>query len=241
MKDVEKVFEDLITELKNTSGVVGLFLGGSRGKGFQSEESDYDLYVLVKDSELKRLKRIYPRVHHPKIELMVKSVREFHSYASWNSPAAFERYTFAHVQPIFDKSGRLSKMLIEKSEIPKKEAREFTVNSLDAYVNAGYRSIKYFKAGNNLGARLEAIESVRYMLDTLFAIERRPRPYYGYLENEIKRFPLKIAPRNLIKIVYKLIEKPDLKIQRDTLKQMEQIAREKDLGFVFDLWSKHMF
>ncbi|MCO6716866.1 hypothetical protein KQH23_31045, partial [Streptomyces sp. CHB19.2] len=61
---------------------------------------------------------------------------------------------------------------------------------LDAYANSLYRSVKNDRDGHALAARLDAADSVRFLLELLFALDRRPRPYNKYLAWELARFPL---------------------------------------------------
>ena len=64
MKNSESIFNHLREEAENDPNVIGFFLGGSRGKGFVTEHSDYDVYIIVKDgflkSYMKLLKEKFP-------------------------------------------------------------------------------------------------------------------------------------------------------------------------------------
>ncbi|WP_220447599.1 hypothetical protein [Nonomuraea diastatica] len=44
--------------------------------------------------------------------------------------------------------------------------------------------------GHSLATRLDAADSIRFLLELLFAMDRRPRPYNKYLEWELTRHPL---------------------------------------------------
>lgn len=46
---VESDFDDLLTALSRESAVVGVLIGGGRGKGLATEHSDWDVYVFVQD------------------------------------------------------------------------------------------------------------------------------------------------------------------------------------------------
>jgi hypothetical protein len=60
--------------------------------------------------------------------------------------------------------------------------REFVRGHLDGYINQVYRSLKCYRDGRAAGARLEAADSVRPMLDVMFGLHGRLRPYCKYLE-----------------------------------------------------------
>jgi len=47
-KSSEK-FNQLLERAKADNNIVGLFLVGSRGKGFENEHSDYDVKIITND------------------------------------------------------------------------------------------------------------------------------------------------------------------------------------------------
>lgn len=61
---------------------------------------------------------------------------------------------------------------------------------LDAWVNITYRALKDARAGRERAARLNGGEAVPMLLDVLFALEGRVRPYNTYLEWWLARHPL---------------------------------------------------
>ena len=52
MDKTKAQFNKILQEFKKDPDVIGAFLSGSRGKGFEHQDSDYDLYVIVKDSRV---------------------------------------------------------------------------------------------------------------------------------------------------------------------------------------------
>lgn len=237
---LDKQFDLFLKNLKKDPYVIGTFLGGSRGKGFETKDSDYDLYVIVKDKNAQRSKKKYPRYGFKDIELITKSVSEFKKYAAFRGPEDWARYAFTHVKPIFDKSGRLQKILNEKGLIPVSYRKEQIRDFLYMYFNALYRSVKYHKT-NFLASRFEAAESIRHLIGALFALEGRAQPYYGYLENELIKYPLKNLPwkpREFIKTISKILDSADINTQREVLNTIENVFRKKSYGKVFDSWQK---
>ena len=61
---------------------------------------------------------------------------------------------------------------------------------LDGWVNFAYRALKNDRDGRPLEARLDAAESVPWLLDVVFAIAGRVRPYNKYLPWELRTHPL---------------------------------------------------
>lgn len=61
---------------------------------------------------------------------------------------------------------------------------------LDGWVNFAYRALKSGRDGRALEARLDAAESVPWLLDVVFATKARVRPYNKYLAWELRTHPL---------------------------------------------------
>lgn len=49
MKSITEKFNEIVAECEKDPNVLGLVLGGSQGKGFITEHSDYDFELIVKD------------------------------------------------------------------------------------------------------------------------------------------------------------------------------------------------
>ena len=65
---------------------------------------------------------------------------------------------------------------------------------LDGWVNFAYRALKNDRDGRALEARLDAAESVPWLLDVVFAIAGRVRPYNKYLPWELRTHPVEGWP-----------------------------------------------
>jgi predicted nucleotidyltransferase len=240
MEKTRKQFDQILKNLKKDPNVIGAFLSGSRGKGFEHEYSDYDLYVIVKDDNSLISKKKYPRNAYRNIDLITKTIFEFKNYARFGGPEDWDRYSFAHVKPLFDKSGTLQEILKQKGCIPLKYQKKQVSDFLDMYLNALYRSIKYFKT-NLTVSRFEAAKSLEYLVGALFALEGRTQPYHGYLEKELIKFPLKKfpwKPQEFVKIMLKILNSADLKVQREVLEKVEKLFRKYGFEKNFNAWSK---
>lgn len=240
MEKTRQQFNQIIKDLKKDPNVIGAFLSGSRGKGFEHEYSDYDLYVIVKDGNASISKKKYPRYAYKHIDFITKTVTEFKNYARFGSLEDWDRYSFAHVKPLFDKSGKLHVIIKDKGYVPIKYQKRQVSDFLDMYFNALYRSIKYFKI-NSTASRFEAAESMKYLIGALFALEGRTQPYHGYLEKELIKFPLKNfpwKPQEFMKIMLKILNSADLKAQREVLGKSEKLFRKHGFGKNFDAWEK---
>lgn len=235
-------FQRLVAEAKTDPNVLCFFLAGSRGKGFENESSDYDPYMVVKSSVAKKYKNKYGKMKLENIHLSILSLSEFRKYAAWGNPSSGERYDFTHIGIFVDRN-KIGKIAAEKGSVPKDKQKSFISSSLDSYVNNLFRSLKCLKNGNNAGARLEAAKSIYPMLDAIFALELRPRPFDGYLEKELKKYPLKKFPWKREKFLRKILliqASAGLKAQQEILKDAEKLFRKEGYSKVFDGWGKDL-
>jgi predicted nucleotidyltransferase len=234
---VSEAYTELRALARRDPNVVGLFLGGSRGKGLATEHSDYDVYLIV-GKRVGEYRRKFPLRHGDDPEVIVMSLAEFRRHAAVGSELEWNRYTFAHVRAELDKTGELQQLLDEKGTLPKEAARAIAAEALDAYINQYYRSAKNLRDGSEQAGRLDAAESVPYFLVTLFAIHERVRPYNKYLRWELEEHPLPGGEWSAARLLPLLdaVGAGDLSAQRRLFRDVERLARERGHGEVVDGW-----
>lgn len=238
-KQTDQQFLELLNEVKTNPDIIGVVLGGSRGKGFENVHSDYDVRMIVKDDVAKKYEQKYDQMNFDEIDLVVSSLSEFRNYAAWDSTEAWDRYDFTHVKVHVDKTGEIKKIVKEKGSIPEDKLHDFIVYSLDAYINGVYRSVKCHRNKNVTGARLEASTSIPYLLDLVFALHKRPKPFYGYLDRELTMYPLKKLPwssTKFSKMILVILATGELKTQQTILKTIEKLFRKAGFNDTFDGW-----
>jgi hypothetical protein len=206
-------FEELLEQARADDRVIGLFLGGSRGKGANVRpDSDYDVRILG-DAEDLETARGSP------VEVAVMTLAEFRDYPEW------DRYTLTYTRALIDRTGEIQRLIDEKGRLSAAEAADRAPAALDAYMNSLLRSLK--RPG--LGARLHAAESVASLLTCLFALEGRIRPFHDYLEWELETHPLEgWASGELLRLI-----DGD---QRELFRPVEPHVRARGLGDVVDSW-----
>jgi len=239
MKNNNQIFKELIEEAKNDSNVIGFFLGGSRGKSRETKFSDYDIQVIVKDNVATAYKNKYKEKTSPFYYFAVFSISEFRKYAEIGTAFEWDRASFTHVKTIIDKTGEIQNLINEKGKLPKEKIKDFVSGHLDGYINYVYRSLKCFRDGNNIGARLEASRSIHICLNIIFGLEGRINPYYKYLEWELKEHPLKKFPMKsdeLIKTILRILKDADIKTQQKLFRTIEKAFRKQGYSYVFDNW-----
>lgn len=237
MKDKsEKQFRQLLKKAKSDPNILCFFLGGSRGKGFNTKDSDYDIYIITKENVAKNYKSKYKKVKS--CDVVVLSKKAFEKYANIGSEYEWDRYDFAHVKALIDKDD-IQKIIDEKGTIPKNRKNKFIDGYLDGYINYVYRSIKCIRNGNKIGARLEAAQSIKPLLNAVFALENRVVPFFDYVNRELEKYPLKKLPwksEDFLDKLLLILSTADLKTQQEVLKKIEKLFTKEGFGAVFDRW-----
>ncbi|MFE0852134.1 hypothetical protein [Streptomyces mutabilis] len=230
---------DAFVELATADpAVVGLVLKGSRAhEGMITEHSDHDLYVVLEVGATTALTRF---VGHrtPELDLVILSLDEFRAAGM----PGFERYALARAQVVLDRlDGDIAQILATKARLDADEAFREAGEWLDAYANSLYRSVKNDRDGHRLAARLDAADSIRFLLELLFALDRRPRPYNKYLEWELARFPLPGWDTGLLlDAADRISSVGDVSTQRRLFAQVEAVARRAGHSAVLDAWGEDL-
>ncbi|MFI6274807.1 hypothetical protein [Streptomyces sp. NPDC050988] len=222
----------------NDSAVVGLVLKGSRAhEGMTTESSDHDLYVVLADGATTALTR-FTGHRTPELDLVILSLAEFRAAGM----PGFERYALARARIVLDQlDGGIARILAGKARLDTDEAFREAGEWLDAYANSLYRSVKNARDGHALAARLDATDSIRFLLELLFALDRRPRPYNKYLEWELARFPLPGWDTGmLLDAVDHISGTGDVSTQRRLFAQVEAVARRAGHSAVLDSWGEDL-
>ncbi|MFF4659034.1 hypothetical protein [Streptomyces sp. NPDC001381] len=214
--------------------VVGLVLKGSQAHdGMATPYSDHDLYVVVADDARTDLTR-FAGHRSAELDLVIVTLTEFREAGT---PGG-ERHALARARIVLDRrDGDIARILAEMARLGAEEAFQDAGGWLDAYANSLYRSVKNHRDGLTLAARLDAADSIRFLLELLFALERRPRPYNKYLEWELARHPLPGWDTGaLLRAVDLISATGDASRQRHLFALVETAAREAGHDAVLDAW-----
>ncbi|HEY1041406.1 MAG TPA: nucleotidyltransferase domain-containing protein [Candidatus Paceibacterota bacterium] len=241
---MEQKFNLLLEEVKNDPNILGFWLSGSRGKGLITEKSDYDCVILVKDEVFTDYREKFKEREDENFEFFIKTMQTFQDQTKWGSDQRWNRYSYTHVKPLVDKTeGEIEKLFAEVSVIPPDKIKEVVSGYLDAYINQIYRSLKCLRDGNLIASHLEASESVSFLISALFGLEGRLKPYYKYIQWELKNYPLKDLPWStdeFLEKVIRILSSGDKSTQQEVLKSIEPIFRENNYGGVFDAWKEKL-
>ena len=174
---------------RDDPSIVGLVLSGSAARGLATERSDVDVYV-VRDDEVER-----ETSHGAAIDEIYWSVADLEQVDRYGTGGWYFRWSFAYAQVLRDRTGgRITEAVRRQATVDHEEQRWVLIDQdrLDGYVNFAYRALKNHRDGRLLEAQLDASESLPWLLDVVFTLAGRLRPYNKYLPWELREHPLSV-------------------------------------------------
>jgi hypothetical protein len=236
----EQQFQQILDDARADRYVLGLFLGGSRAKGFGQESSDYDICIIIADDAPEPAHERYLQLNSELIDLWIYPWSQFRTESAWDGPEFWDRYNYAHVTALIDKcNGEIQRLIDERGRIPAEQRNAWISGRLGGYINSLYRSLRCIHKGNMRGARLEAHDSIGFLLDVIFGYENRHRPFYGYLERELRVYPLTsiaLSADQLLAKIDAIAANADRATQQELLAMVDSLLRPAGFGEVFDDW-----
>lgn len=240
--DIHRQYASVRDLARDDERVLGLVLGGSRGKGVVREGSDYDVDLVVTDDAFDAVREAVAS-RAPDNDVRVFTLEGFDGHAAWGSSTAWNRYNYVGLHVDFDRTGgELQRIVNEKGVVPERHAKAFIEESLDRYINQTYRSLKGLLVGSPVAHRLEAAEAVRGVLEALFCLHgRRVLPYYKYLQWELARAPLDLlalSSDELLELLLRIVATGDPDAQRKLLAEAARVFGNAGYVSVFDAWGE---
>lgn len=231
---------DLLALAEAEADVLAFWLTGSRGKGRETGASDYDCVLIVREEVFEDWLARHAGRGRGATDCTVMTLEGLRAHAAWGGPDAWDRYSYAHVPVLVDRTDGLCQQLIdEKARVPPAEITGFIDRSLDHYLNQTYRALKCLRDGLPSAAQLEAAEGIAPLLDALFALDGgRLRPFYKYLAWELADHPLAAGQALALKAPSLLEPRP--RTLRGLLVEAERLFRAADHGAVFDGWGSDL-
>ena len=238
----DQQFRHILDDARSDPYILGLFLGGSRGKGFENEFSDYDICLIMADNAPEPAHERYLQLNSESIDLWSYPFSQFRDESAWDGPEFWDSYTCTHVSALIDKcNGQIQRLIDERGRIPAEQRIPWISGRLGGYINSLYRSLKCMHKGNLRGARLEAHDSIGYLLDVLFGYAGRHRTFYGYLERELRTYPLTSIPLSgdqLLTQIDLISASADRATQQELLAMADALLRPAGFSDVFDDWDE---
>ena len=163
----EPAIAALLARAETDPNIRGLVLSGSGARAMRTEHSDVDVYVVLEDTAGQRTTKT------PEIDTIVVSLAELREVAPPPDDGGgwWFRYSFADARVLLDRTGgELPALLHAQATLTDDEVDATLDGYLDGYLNFYYRSLKSDREGRPLERRLDAVESVSWLLWTVFAL-----------------------------------------------------------------------
>jgi predicted nucleotidyltransferase len=237
MENMAQVFHNLRSESRWNENILGFVVVGSRGRGFENPWSDYDFAVFVTQTAFDEFEEKYKNLP-PGGRLYLFTIESFRERAAWNGHRHWERYTWAHLSVENDRTnGQIKRMADEKACVPEEIAEDHLRQSLRWYFNQVYHSLKNYRAGNQIGHRMEAAEGIRPFLEAVFCLhDRRLVPYYKYLRWELRHYPLnklQISTDQLLASLSQILTTGDPRGQQKLFHEAQRMFTDEGYGEYF--------
>jgi hypothetical protein len=209
---VEPELRELVAQAEADPDAIGLVLFGSAAAGSAHEESDLDVWYVVRSEPPP------PRSRVGRLELIPATVAGLRDAPAWLKPA------LAYAKVLWDPSGELEPVVTAAQTV----SREETAELYDGYLNDLYRSLKAWRQGLELAARVECGRSLRFLGELLFALEGRRAPYP-------KEWAGKLG--DLEPLVLEVARTSDPRLQQELCRRVAQLAADRRYGDVYDAWN----
>jgi hypothetical protein len=224
-------------------GLLGVVLSGSVGRGIATARSDLDVYVVLTDEAAagRRTTRT------PEVDEVPVTLAELEEVAAFGAEDWWYRWSFAWAPVLLDRTGgALPDLVRRQATLAPEEQHDVLVahDRFDGYVNYAYRALKNDRDGRALERRLDAAESVPWLLDTVFALEGRVRPYMKYLPWELRTHPLPHWPADETLDLLERTLDGDPRAVRATFARVEEAVRThpagEDLAVILGDWGAEL-
>lgn len=193
-------------DVERGDGLLGLVLTGSAARGLATARSDLDLLVVLDEgaAAARQVER------STSVDEVPVSLSELEAVPAFGTAGWSFRWSFAWAPVLLDRTGgRIAAAAVRQATLTHEEADGVLLDHdrLDGWLNHAYRALKADRDGRPLERRLDAAESVPWLLDIVFALSGRVRPYNTYLPWELREHPLPDWPAQvLLPLVERLLE-----------------------------------
>lgn len=150
-----------------------------------------------------------------------------------------ESLAFRHALVLVDKlEGEIGRIVDAKRTLPAGDASAVAA-ALDAYINSTYRSLEAARLGELVGSHMDATEAMGYLLEALFALRGRVRPWSKYLRWEFELEPTQGEAWQadaLLDRLDMLLRDASPSSQQQLFSDLEELARDHGHGDVLASW-----
>lgn len=212
--------------------LLGIVLTGSAGRDYATEHSDLDVMVVLTDEAAASR----TTVHGPDVDEIPERWSDLLTVAPFGTEEWWMRWSFAWAPVLLDRTGGdLPDAVRRQASVTPDEGDAILIDHdrLDGWVNFAYRALKSDRDGRVLESRLDASESVPWLLDVVFSLAGRVRPYNKYLPWELRTHPLDGWPAGELLDLVVRTQAGDVEAIRETFTRVRAACAS------YDAWRGH--
>ncbi len=208
---MNELVRPIVQAAERDPNVAGVLLKGSQSMGAADEESDWDVVVVLHEGEPSKTRE-------GRLELITTTLERVKAVSSWELPA------LAHSRVLLDKTGELGEAVEAARHLTRAELAEL----YDNYLNDFYRSLKAWRRGRELGARILSGRSLWWLGDLLMGLEGTRAPYTEYWVGRLGE---------LEPLILEVARTADPGKQQELQRAVERIATAHGFRDVYDAWN----
>ena len=209
---MEPELVELVERAQEDPNAVALVLFGSAASGSAHEESDLDVWYVLRGEPLP------PRERRGRLEIVPTTVELLRAAPDWLKPA------LAYGRILWDETGVVEPVL----ETARTISHEETAELYDGYLNDLYRSLKAWRKGDELAGRIECGRSVRFLGELLFALDGVRAPYP-------KEWAGKLG--ELEPLLLEVARTGEPRLQQELCVHVRERAAQRGYSHVYDDWT----
>lgn len=202
----KELVERLLDRYSADESVLGVILVGSVGKGYQDENSDIDLEVVVTEERFRLFEEKNEElIHTEKYDLMFTTMENLERVTECERDEDHWRYQDCPV--LLDKTSKLEDILEEAAKYDVDSRLKRLKRYYLRYWQNTLHSLGCLRHKNNWGARIYAALAMRDLIRLLFNLNHRWAPKLQWAFKEIHLLDRK--PPNLESGIESVLAKPD--------------------------------
>ena len=204
--------------------LLGIVLSGSAGRDYATEHSDLDVMVVLTDEAASSRSTERSR----DVDEIPERWSDLLTTPPFGTEWWWTRWSCAWAPVLLDRTGGDLPEALRRQATLTPDAILIDHDRLDGWINFAYLALKSDRDGRALESRLDANESVPWLLVVVFSIAGRVRPYNKYLPWELRTHPVEGWPADELLALVARTQAGDVAAVRETFTRVRAACASYD-------------